>query len=114
MGVQVDVWVWRQFSMAQGTELDWTFWITGADGISMIDPEHWYCMSAVPDYEPHPNPDLPAYATGLAFTEQGAYRPYQNPAGANNAVWNATLKTSSGPEEGYTWFRPRMLVAPGS
>jgi hypothetical protein len=114
MAVQVDVWVWGQFSMAAGVELDWTFWITGADGISRIDPEHWYWMSAVPDYEPDPNPDLPAYATGLVFSEQGAYRPYQDPAGPNNAVWKATLKTSSGPEEGDTWFRPRMIVAPGA
>ena len=74
MGEPVDVWVWRQFSMAPDTELDWTFWITGADGISMIDPEHFYWMSAVPDYEPSPNPDLPAYATGLTITEQGASR----------------------------------------
>src|SRR5580704_18814299 len=96
MGVQVDVWVWKQFSMAPDTELDWTVWITGADGISMIDPEHLYWMSAVPDYEPSTNPDLPAYATGLTFTEQGAYRAYQDPAGGNNAVWKATLKTSSG------------------
>lgn len=114
MGVTVDVWVWKQFSMAPGAEVDWTFWMTGADGISMIDPEHFYWMNAVPDYEPDPNPDVPAYATGLTFTEQGASRAYENPAGANNAVWKATLKTPSGADEGLTWFRPRMIVAPGS
>jgi hypothetical protein len=114
MGVQVDVWVWGQFSMAPDTELDWSFSITGDDGISLINPDHWYWMSAVPDYEPDQNPNSPSYGAGLAFTEQGAYRPYQNPPGGDNTVWNATLKTSSEPDDGFTWFTPRMLVAPAS
>lgn len=113
MGAQVDVWVWPQFSMAPDTEVDWTFWAT-RDGDSMIDNEHWYWMSAVPDWDPDQRPDRPAGASGLVFTQQGAYRPYQDPVGASNIVWNATLKTSSGPEEETTLFRPRMLVAPGS
>jgi hypothetical protein len=108
----VDVWVWGQFAMAPGAELDWTFWIVDSNGNSVIDPEHWYWMSAVPDYDPDQHPDGPADATGVIFVEQGAFRPYQYPAGPNNTVWQASVKTASGVEEGISYFRPRMLVAP--
>jgi len=108
------VWVWGQFAMAGGTEMDWTFWIVDGNGNSVIDPDHWYWMSAVPDYDPDQRPDNPAEASGLTFVDQGAYRPYQYPAGPNHAVWQATLRTPGGREEGITYFRPRMLVAPGA
>ena len=100
-----------------------TYFMTGPTGdqpqglweVQEVDPPRSLVfLELFADNNGNPNPDLPAYATGLTWTAQGAYRPYQYPAGANNAVWKATLKTSSGPEEGFTWFRPRMLVAPGS
>jgi len=100
--------------MAAGAEVTWEHWITDAGGASRIDPEHWYWMSAVPDYDPDQLPDGAAYATGVEIVEQYAYRALEDPAGGNNAVWKATWRTPSGPDEGVTWFRPRMIVAPGS
>jgi hypothetical protein len=114
MAVEVDVWLWPQLMMAQGAEVTWDHWITGADGISAINPDHWYWMSAVPDYDPDQLADLPANATGVQIVEQGAYRAYENPAGGDNAVWRATWRTPTGLDEGVTWFRPRMLAAPAS
>ncbi|MFZ0172601.1 MAG: hypothetical protein WAL04_13035 [Acidimicrobiales bacterium] len=114
MATEVDVWVWPQLMLARGAEVTFRHWVTGADGISKIDPDHWYWMSAVPDYDPDQLPDGPASATGIQIVEQYAYRPYEDPAGGNNAVWMATWRTPTGLEEGDTWFRPRMIVAPGS
>jgi hypothetical protein len=111
---QVDVWVWPQLMLAPGVQVTFTHWVTDAAGNSLIDPDHWYWMSSVPDDDPDQRPDGPALATGVEITSQHAYRAYEDPAGGNNAVWMATWQTSSGPEEGVTWVRPRMLVAPGS
>jgi hypothetical protein len=112
VGVQADVWVWPQLTLAPGAEVTLRHTATWPDGSSAIDPDHWYWMSAVPDYDPEQHPDGPAYATGVQIVEQYAYRPYEYPAGPNNAVWIATWRTPSGPEEGVTYLRPRMAVAP--
>jgi hypothetical protein len=111
MAAQTDMWVWPQLMLAAGAEVTFEHWATDADGISVIDPDHWYWMSAVPDYNPQQRPDFPADATGVQIVEQYAFRPYQDPAGPNNAVWRATWRTPNGPEEGLSYVRPRMLVA---
>ena len=113
MADHVDVWEWPQLTLAQGANVTFDHWVNDAEG-SLIDPQHWYWMSSVPAYDPDQRPDRPASATGVEIVSQYAYRAYQDPAGGNNAVWRATWQTSSGPEEGVSWFRPRMLVAPGS
>ncbi|MGO9029886.1 MAG: hypothetical protein ACLQOZ_14810 [Acidimicrobiales bacterium] len=112
MGVEVDIWVWPQLTVAPGATVTLDHWVTGADGISAIDPDHWYWMSAVPDYDPYQFNEGPVLAMGIEIVEQYAYRAYQGSIGPNNAVWRATWHAPSGAEENVSYFRPRLLVAP--
>ena len=79
--MEVDVWVWPQLMLAQGAEVTFNHWVTLADGTSAIDPDHWYWMSAVPDYDPKQHPDGPALATGIQIVEQYATGPMSTPPG---------------------------------
>ena len=109
--MNVDMWVWPQITLAPGADVTFDHWVVDANGMSLIDPEHWYWMSAVPDYNPQQRPDGPAAATGVEAVEQYAYRPDEYPAGPNHAVWRTRWRTPTGLNEGITYFRPRLLVA---
>ncbi len=110
--MDVDVWVWPQLTLAPGADVTLDHWVVDGNGTSLIDPEHWYWMSAVPDYDPDQHPDGPADATGVEAVEQYAYRPYEYPAAGNNAVWRTRWRTPTSSGEGVTYFRPRLMVAP--
>lgn len=112
MASEVGIWVWPEIVLARGTQVTFTHWINGPDGASLIDPDHWYWMSSVADYDPYQNPNTAAEGTGVAVLEQYAYRAFQDPAAGNNAVWMATWKTTDGLNDVGAYFRPRMAVVP--
>jgi hypothetical protein len=51
MGVTVDLYTWPQVVVAPGAEVTLLHWVVDGNGHSVIDPDRWYWMSAVPDNE---------------------------------------------------------------
>jgi hypothetical protein len=49
MGVSVDVYVWPQIVLAPGQEVTFVHWVVDGIGSSLIDSDHWYWMSSVPE-----------------------------------------------------------------
>jgi hypothetical protein len=109
MGVLVDVYTWPEITLAPGAEVTFLHWIVDNDGISLIDPERWYWMSAVPEFA-DVKPDRPVPGASLQAVIQGAYRDPQPDTGPNNTQWLVTWRN---PDNTYiATFRPRMVEAP--
>jgi hypothetical protein len=112
MGQQVDVWTWPQVVLQPGAQVTFVHSSVFPNGGSAFDPEHWYWMSAVPDFDPFVRPDRPVGPAAVEVVSQYASRPAHRTPGGNDTVWVATWRNPNGDNAAY--FRPRVLHAPAS
>ena len=109
MGVMVDVWSWPEVVLAPGQEVTFVHWVVDGNGSSMIDPDRWYWMSAVPEFA-GARPDRPLEAAAVEIVIQGATRGRVSEPGPNNTNWLVTWRNPN-PDASVT-FHPRMVEAP--
>lgn len=109
MGVSVDVYTWPQIAVAPGVEVTFVHWVVDGYGHSLIDPDHWCWMSAVPDYV-GVRPDRPVPAASVEIVSQRPVRERRPEPGPSNTNWLATWRNPD-PTVGVA-FRPRLLEAP--
>jgi hypothetical protein len=109
MGVSVDVFTWPQIVLAPGAQVTFLHWIVDNNGSSLIDPDRWYWMSAVPNFA-GARPDRPVPGASLQIVSQGAYRDRQPTAGPNNTQWQATWHNLTA--NASVTFQPRLVEAP--
>jgi hypothetical protein len=112
MGQQVDVWTWPQVAVQPGAQVTLAHSAVLGDRGSAFDPDHWYWMSAVADFDPNVRPDRPVPAAAVEVVSQYGYRPEHQTPGPNDTVWIATWRNRTG--DGTVYFRPRVLHAPAS
>lgn len=112
MGQQVDVWTWPQVAVQPGAEVTLVHSATLPDRGSAFDPDHWYWMSAVADFDPNVRPDRPVPAAAVEIVSQYASRPEHQSPGPNDTVWIATWRNRN--RDSTVYFRPRVLHAPAS
>ena len=108
MATGVNVYIRPQLALEPGATVTFVHSIVDGDGISVIDPDRWYWMSAVPDWGVN-RPDRPVPAATVQIVSQWAHRDRQPEAGPNNLTWFATW---SNPESTAVLFRPKLLEAP--
>ena len=104
----VNVYVWPQLALTPGATVTFIHSIVDGAGHSIIDPDRWYWMNAVPDFGFNP-PDRPVPESSVAIIAQRAYREAKPRPGPNNTVWIATW---TNPASRGTLFRPKLLEAP--
>jgi hypothetical protein len=109
MGVSVDVFTWPQIVLAPGAEVTFLHWIVDNNGESLIDPDRWYWMSAVPEFA-NVRPDRPVPGASLEIVIQGAYRDPLPTTGPNNTQWLATWRNAT--NDWIVVFQPRLVEAP--
>ena len=109
MGVEVDVYVWPEIVLAPGVEVTFLHWVVDANGSSVIDPDRWCWMSAVPEFA-GARPDRPLAAASIEAAAQRPVRERVPEPGPNNTNWLVTWRNPE-PRDSVT-FRPRMLAAP--
>jgi hypothetical protein len=112
VGVGVDVWEWPQVVLAPDAEVVLVHSATWSDGTSAFDPDHWYWMNAVADFDPGVRPDRPVAAAAVEVTSQYGSRPKHRTPGTNDTVWVATWRNRNADSSVY--FRPRVVHAPAS
>jgi hypothetical protein len=108
MGVMVEVYTWPQVVVAPGAEVTFIHWVVDGNGSSLIDPNRWYWMSAVPEYA-GVRPDRPVPGATIEVVSQRAFRERKNTPGPNNTDWLATWRN---PGNESATFRPRLVEAP--
>ena len=108
MAASVNVYTWPQLALDAGATVTFVHSVVDGNGISIIDPDRWYWMSAVPDWG-YNRPDRPVSAATVEIVSQWAHRDRQSSAGANNTTWFATWRN---PESTTVLFRPKLLEAP--
>ena len=91
MGVNVDILTWSAVVVTQGTELELVHWVVGDDGNSLIDPDHWCWMSAVPEFA-GARPDRPVPSATIEIVDQRPVRDRLDASGPNNTNWRATWR----------------------
>ncbi|MBC5823526.1 MAG: hypothetical protein GIW99_07435 [Candidatus Eremiobacteraeota bacterium] len=110
MGQQVDVAVWGQVALAPGAEITLIHYWTFDNGTSVFDPDHWYWMSAMPDYDPYQRPDRPVHAVAVEATAQRGNQPGAAEAGLDNLEYWVTWRNPG--QDGIAYFRPKVIQAP--
>lgn len=108
MGVTVDVYTWPEVVLAPGVDVTLLHWVVDGNGHSLIEPDRWYWMSAVPEYT-DVRPDRPVPAATVEIVTQRPVRERRPSPGPANTNWLATWRNAG--RESAT-FRPRMVVAP--
>jgi hypothetical protein len=108
MGVTVDVYTWPQVVLAPGAVVTLIHWVVDGNGHSLIDPDRWYWMSAVPQFE-GVRPDRPVPAATIEIVSQRPVRDRRIEPGPNNTNWLVTWRN---PGNDTVWFQPRMVEAP--
>jgi hypothetical protein len=108
MGVTVDLYTWPQVVVAPGAEVTLLHWVVDGNGHSVIDPDRWYWMSAVPEYA-GVRPDRPVPGASIQVLSQRPVRERTMSPGPNNTNWLVTWKN---PHNETATFKPRMLAAP--
>jgi hypothetical protein len=108
MGVAVDVFTWPAVVVAPGAQVSLIHWIVDGNGSSMIDPDRWCWMSAVPEFA-DVRPDRPVPSATIEIVSQRPVRERKQTPGLNNTNW---LATWSNPGDASATFHPRMLMAP--
>ena len=108
MGVTVEVYTWPQVVVAPGAEVTLIHWVIDEHGSSLIDPNRWYWMSAVPEFT-GVRPDRPVPGASIEIVSQRPIRERRNTTGSNNTNWIATWRN---PHNESATFRPRLLEAP--
>lgn len=109
MGVMVDVYSWPEIVLAPGQEVTFIHWVVDDNGHSLIDPERWYWMSAVPEFAGG-RPDRPMPAASVEIVAQRPARDAVPEPGPNNINWIATWHNPNQHSE--VTFQPRMVQAP--
>jgi len=110
VGQQVDVAVWGQVVLAPGAQVTLIHYWTYDSGTSVFDPDHWYWMSAMPDYDPYQKPDRPVYQSAVEVAAQWGNRPGTEGTGADNLEYWVTWRNPS--QDGIAYFRPKIVQAP--
>jgi hypothetical protein len=108
MSVGIDVYSWPAVVLAPGQELTLEHWIVDRNGNSIIDPENWYTMSAVPDYT-DVRPDRPLPGASIQIVAQGGTRAPADRPGRNTTNWLVTWRNPSAAS--FVTFRARMAAA---
>ena len=108
MGVSVEVHVWPEITLAPGQQVTLIHWVVDEFGHSLIEPDRWYWMSAVPDYG-DVRPDRPVAGATVEAVAQRALRERTDRPGPGNANWLVTWRN---PGKEFVRFRPRLLQAP--
>lgn len=110
MSVQVDVAMWPQVVLAPGAEVTLIHYWTFDDGTSVFDPDHWYWMSAIPDYDPYQKADRPVDPASVQALAQWGVQPGAPQAGPANLEYWVTWRN---PDSSYlAYFRPKVVQAP--
>jgi len=108
MGVMVDVYTWPEVVVAPGAQVTLIHWVVDGNGSSMIDPDRWCWMSAVPEFA-GARPDRPLAGATIQALAQRAVRDRVSHPALNNTNW---LVTWSNPGGDTATFKPHMLQAP--
>ena len=108
MGVEVDIIEWPQVIVAPGAQVDLIHWVVDNNGASLIDPDHWCWMSAVPE-PAGARPDRPVPAATIEIAAQRPVRDRRDSPGLASTNWLATWRN---PGDETATFHPRMLIAP--
>ncbi len=109
MGAQVDVWTWPPLVLDPAAQVTFVHTAVFPDGRSAFDPEHWYWMSAVPDFDPAATEDRPVGEAAVEIVSQYGSRPAHREPGLNDTVWIATWQNRS--KNNLAYFHPRILHA---
>jgi hypothetical protein len=94
--------------VAPGAEVTLLHWVVDGNGHSVIDPDRWYWMSAVPEYA-GVRPDRPVPGASIEILSQRPVRERTMSPGPNNTNWLVTWRN---PHNESATFKPRMLAAP--
>ena len=108
MGVMVDVYTWPEVVVAPGAQVTLIHWVVDGNGSSLIDPDRWCWMSAVPEFA-GARPDRPLAGATIQILAQRPVRDRVPEPALNNTNW---LVTWSNPGGDTATFQPRMLQAP--
>ena len=109
MGVTVDLYSWPEIVLAPGQDVTFVHWVVDNNGFSVIDPDRWCMMSAVPEFA-GARPDRPLAAAAIEIVIQGATRDAVPEPGPNNTNWLVTWRNPNQSES--VTFHPRMVAAP--
>ena len=92
MGVTVDVYTWPEVVLAPGVDVTLLHWVVDGNGHSLIEPDRWYWMSAVPEYT-DVRPDRPVPAATVEIVPS---------VRSENVVPRPGLPTPTGSRRGVT------------
>jgi hypothetical protein len=108
MGSTADIFSWQEISLAPGQQITLIHWVVDQHGISLIEPDRWYWMSAVPEYG-YNRPDRPVPGATVEVISQRPVRAPKRGPGPSNIDW---LVTWHNPGPDFVHFRPRLLQVP--
>ena len=108
MGVSVDVYTWPEVVVDATAQVTLIHWVVDANGSSLIDPDRWCWMSAVPEFA-GARPDRPLASATIEIVSQRPVRDRRPTPGLNNTNW---LVTWYNPGDSSATFQPRMVQAP--